>query len=248
MAATDELGEPDLAGVAAALGDARRIKILSALADGKALPASRLATEAGVSASTVSTHLAGLLAHGLVRVEPQGRFRYYRLAGDDVEGILEALARVAPRKPVNSLRDHTRGRAADRPDLLSASGRPARRRPVPRAAPAGLGGRRRRPARPRDRRRPAVGAGPRRPVPADRRGRRGTGRARDRRRAPPTLHRGRSRCATAWTGPSSGTISPARSAPRSPTGCSSGTGSGAVRSPGASDSPDRERTASSASA
>ena len=111
MEGTDELGEPDLAGVAAALGDARRIKILFALADGKALPASRLATEAGVSASTVSTHLASLLAHGLVLVEPQGRFRYYRLAGDDVEGILEALARVAPRKPVTSLREHTRGAA-----------------------------------------------------------------------------------------------------------------------------------------
>ncbi|WP_152362428.1 ArsR/SmtB family transcription factor [Microlunatus speluncae] len=109
--ATEELGEPDLAGVAAALGDPRRIKILYALADGAALPASRLATEAGVSASTVSTHLAGLLANGLVRVEPQGRFRFYRLAGDDVEGILEALARVAPRKPVTSLREHTRSAA-----------------------------------------------------------------------------------------------------------------------------------------
>jgi DNA-binding transcriptional ArsR family regulator len=111
MAGTDELGEPDLAGVAAALGDARRIKILYALADGTALPASRLATEAGVSASTVSTHLASLLAHDLVRVEPQGRFRYYRLAGEHVAGILEALARVAPRKPVTSLREHTRGAA-----------------------------------------------------------------------------------------------------------------------------------------
>jgi DNA-binding transcriptional ArsR family regulator len=111
MAGTDELGEPDLAGVAAALGDARRIKILYALADGTALPASRLATEAGVSASTVSTHLASLLAHDLVRVEAQGRFRYYRLAGEHVAGILEALARVAPRKPVTSLREHTRGAA-----------------------------------------------------------------------------------------------------------------------------------------
>jgi len=104
-------GEPDLAAVAAAFADARRIRILLALADGRALPAGRLAQEAGVAASTTSSHLAHLLSRGLVTVEEHGRRRYYRLATPHVEGVLEALARLAPQRPINSLRAHTRAHA-----------------------------------------------------------------------------------------------------------------------------------------
>jgi DNA-binding transcriptional ArsR family regulator len=82
-----------------------------ALADGRALPAGRLAEEAGVAASTVSAHLGLLLDLGLVVVVPQGRHRYYRLANGDVEGVLEALARIAPKTPITSLREHTRTEA-----------------------------------------------------------------------------------------------------------------------------------------
>lgn len=107
-------GEPDIAGVASAFADPRRARVLMALADGRALPAGRLAQEAGVSASTISNHLAVLLNHELVAVEHQGRHRYYRLATDDVEGVLEALARLAPRTPITSLRGHTRAHAVRR--------------------------------------------------------------------------------------------------------------------------------------
>lgn len=104
-------GEPDLAHVAVAFADPRRVRVLVALADGRALPAGRLAEEAGVAASTVSNHLAILLDHGLVSATQQGRHRYYRLTGPDVEGVLEALARLAPRAPITSLRQHTRANA-----------------------------------------------------------------------------------------------------------------------------------------
>ncbi|ALG84199.1 ArsR/SmtB family transcription factor [Gordonia phthalatica] len=104
-------GEPDIASVASAFADPRRARVLMALADGRALPAGRLAEEAGVSASTVSNHLAVLLGRGLVTVQQQGRHRYYRLAGDEVEGVLEALAALAPRTPITSLRQHTRAHA-----------------------------------------------------------------------------------------------------------------------------------------
>jgi DNA-binding transcriptional ArsR family regulator len=104
-------GEPDLAHVAAAFADPRRVRVLIALADGRALPAGRLAEEAGVTASTISNHLAILLDHGLVTVRQQGRHRYYRLSGPDVEGVLEALARLAPPAPIASLRQHTRANA-----------------------------------------------------------------------------------------------------------------------------------------
>lgn len=104
-------GDPDLAHVAVAFADPRRVRVLIALADGRALPAGRLAEEAGVAASTVSNHLAILLDHGLVTATQQGRHRYYRLTGPDVEGVLEALARLAPRAPITSLRQHTRANA-----------------------------------------------------------------------------------------------------------------------------------------
>ena len=104
-------GEPDIAAVASAFADTRRARVLMALADGRALPAGRLAEEAGVSASTISNHLTVLLRHGLVSAEQQGRHRYYRLATGEVEGVLEALARLAPRTPVTSLRAHTRAHA-----------------------------------------------------------------------------------------------------------------------------------------
>ncbi|SEB30984.1 ArsR/SmtB family transcription factor [Streptomyces melanosporofaciens] len=104
-------GEPDIAGVASAFADPRRAHVLMALADGRALPAGRLAEEAGVSASTISNHLTVLLNHDLVTVEQQGRHRYYRLTTSEVEGVLEALARLAPRTPITSLRAHTRAHA-----------------------------------------------------------------------------------------------------------------------------------------
>jgi DNA-binding transcriptional ArsR family regulator len=100
-------GHPDIAAAAAAIGDRSRTAILLALAEGRALPASLLATEAGVGLPTVSAHLARLTAAGLVSCEVQGRHRYYRLADSKVSQALEALAGVAPTSPVRSLREST---------------------------------------------------------------------------------------------------------------------------------------------
>jgi DNA-binding transcriptional ArsR family regulator len=109
---TSAINNPtDIASAAALLADPSRARILLALADGRALPASRLATEAGVSASTTSTHLAKLTAAGLLAVEVNGRYRYYRLAGPAVGHLIEALQRVAPEVPVRSLRADLEGRA-----------------------------------------------------------------------------------------------------------------------------------------
>jgi DNA-binding transcriptional ArsR family regulator len=67
-----------------------------ALADGRAQPAGELAYAAGVTAQTASSHLAKLLAGGLLSVETEGRHRYYRLAGSHVALALENLASIAP--------------------------------------------------------------------------------------------------------------------------------------------------------
>jgi DNA-binding transcriptional ArsR family regulator len=104
-------GDTDIASVAALIGDPARARILQALGDGRALPATVLAFEAGVAPSTSSEHLARLVAGGLLRVEARGRHRYYRLAGVEVAAALEALALIAPTEQVRSLRMGTRAAA-----------------------------------------------------------------------------------------------------------------------------------------
>lgn len=79
------------------VGDPARANMLTALLNGEALTASELALEANVTKQTASSHLAKLVAAGLVAVEAQGRHRYYRLADADVAGLLETLMGVAAR-------------------------------------------------------------------------------------------------------------------------------------------------------
>ena len=85
--------------------------MLLAVADGRALPASVLAAEAGVSPATASVHLAKLCAAGLLVAEPHGRYRYYRLASGEAAALIELAARLSPPQPVRSLRQGTRAHA-----------------------------------------------------------------------------------------------------------------------------------------
>jgi DNA-binding transcriptional ArsR family regulator len=101
-------GDADIAAVASLLADPARCKVLLALDDGRALPASVLADEAGVSRSTASSHLGKLTDAGLLSVETHGRHRYFRLAGPEVGELLEHLVRLAPPRQVRSLREGTR--------------------------------------------------------------------------------------------------------------------------------------------
>src|SRR5712691_12637903 len=88
---------PDIAMVASLVGDPARSNMLTALMTGRALTASELAHQAGVTPQTASSHLAKLEAGGLIEPEKQGRHRYYRLTGSDVAGVLEGLAGLAAR-------------------------------------------------------------------------------------------------------------------------------------------------------
>jgi DNA-binding transcriptional ArsR family regulator len=108
---TQPTGDTDLASVGALLAEPARAKVLLALSDGRSLPATMLAAEAGVAASTASHHLARLVDGGLLSVVARGRHLYYALAGRDVADLLEAVARVAPPQPVTSLRQGTRAHA-----------------------------------------------------------------------------------------------------------------------------------------
>src|SRR5262245_26933063 len=91
--------EPDLARVAAAIGEPARAAMLSALMGGEPLTAGELARRANVAPATASAHLTRLLESGLLARRAAGRERYYSLAGRDVAAALEALARVSPRTP-----------------------------------------------------------------------------------------------------------------------------------------------------
>jgi DNA-binding transcriptional ArsR family regulator len=84
-----------MAEVASLVGDPARANILCALLDGRALTAGELAYAAGVSPQTASGHLAKLHIARLVDVCPQGRHRYYRLAGPHVGQMLESIMTVA---------------------------------------------------------------------------------------------------------------------------------------------------------
>jgi DNA-binding PadR family transcriptional regulator len=58
---------------------------------GLALPAGELARLSNVSPGTISSHLSKLVNGGLLKVEAQGKHRYYRLAGHKVATLLETF-------------------------------------------------------------------------------------------------------------------------------------------------------------
>lgn len=86
---------PDIANVAALIGDPARANMLTALMSGKALTVSELAVEAGVTIQTASSHLSKLDEGGLLRPRKQGRHKYFSLANDQVAYALEALMGLA---------------------------------------------------------------------------------------------------------------------------------------------------------
>src|SRR5215470_9822457 len=101
--------EPDLAAAARLLAEPARAElVLAALADGP-LSASELASRAGIARSTASGHLRRLVEGGFLVAADRGRSRLYELAGHAVAEAVEALARVAPPRPVRSLREAKRG-------------------------------------------------------------------------------------------------------------------------------------------
>lgn len=111
---TQNRGDADVAAVAELFADPARARIIAALADGRALPASVLAAEAGIAPSSASSHLSRLTRGGLLTVETSGRHRYYRMSGERVASVYEVLASLAPAQPVRSLRQGTRAEALRR--------------------------------------------------------------------------------------------------------------------------------------
>ncbi|MET0275002.1 MAG: winged helix-turn-helix domain-containing protein [Phenylobacterium sp.] len=85
----------DVASVAALVGDPARANMLASLMTGRALTATELAQEAGVTPQTASAHLAKLQQGGLLTLRKQGRHAYFALAGADVASLIETLMGLA---------------------------------------------------------------------------------------------------------------------------------------------------------
>lgn len=86
---------PNIAQIAALIGDGARADMLTALMADRALTATELAAVAGVTRQTASAHLARLCEAGLVVRSQQGRHRHFRLSGNDVTTLIESLMQVA---------------------------------------------------------------------------------------------------------------------------------------------------------
>jgi DNA-binding transcriptional ArsR family regulator len=82
--------------VTSLIGDPARAKILWALLDGKAYTATELAINADISPQNASMHLNKLLQADLLRVETQGRHRYFTFSRQEVAYAIEALANLIP--------------------------------------------------------------------------------------------------------------------------------------------------------
>jgi DNA-binding transcriptional ArsR family regulator len=98
------MDEPDVASIAALVGDPARSRILLALMGGRALTATELALEARVTPQTASAHLSKLCATGLLSASRQGRHRYFQLADASVAELLESLCNVAGKSGASRVR------------------------------------------------------------------------------------------------------------------------------------------------
>lgn len=95
---------PDIALLGALIGDPARANMLTALMSGKALTASELAAEGGITLQTASAHLKKLEAAELLRQRKQGRHRYFALAGDEVGNLLETMMGLAAKRGLTRTR------------------------------------------------------------------------------------------------------------------------------------------------
>ncbi|MEP3246602.1 MAG: winged helix-turn-helix domain-containing protein [Sneathiella sp.] len=82
---------PDIAQLGSLIGDPARANMLNILLNGKALTATELALEAGITPQTASSHLKKLEQGNLLRQRKQGRHRYFSLADEDVATLLENI-------------------------------------------------------------------------------------------------------------------------------------------------------------
>ncbi len=103
---------PDIAQIAALIGDPARANMLAALTGGRALTATELAAIGGITLQTASSHLSKLEAGGLLAQRKQGRHRYFTLADEAAARLIETMMGFA------STRGHLRYRPGPKDPAL----------------------------------------------------------------------------------------------------------------------------------
>lgn len=93
-------GTPNIARIAALIGDPARANMLMALMQGGARTVSELSVEAGVGLATTSSHVAQLQAGGLITARKSGRHKYLELASGDVAALVEQLMALSGAAPL----------------------------------------------------------------------------------------------------------------------------------------------------
>ena len=79
----------DMAGL---IGEPARARILWNLLEGRAYTATELAMVADISGTSASNHLTKLLRADLLKVEKQGRHRYFSFSNPEIAYVVESLA------------------------------------------------------------------------------------------------------------------------------------------------------------
>jgi len=87
--------DDQLAGIASAVADPARARMLCALLDGRSRTATELAAIAGITASTASGHLQKLESTRFILCTPAGKHRYFRLSGTEAASAVESLMRMS---------------------------------------------------------------------------------------------------------------------------------------------------------
>src|SRR3982750_1171786 len=80
-----------------------RAKMLWNLLDGRAYTASELAIVSDISATSASNHLSKLLEGDIIKLEVQGRHRYYSFSRPEIAYVVESLANLATDKGKESI-------------------------------------------------------------------------------------------------------------------------------------------------
>ena len=96
--------EDKFVSISALMCEPTRAKMLWNLLDGRAYTASELSIVADTSPTSASNHLSKLLEAEIVKVEIQGRHRYYSLSNSEVAYAVEGLANLANSSSTKSIK------------------------------------------------------------------------------------------------------------------------------------------------
>jgi DNA-binding transcriptional ArsR family regulator len=99
--------EENFVSISGLICEPTRARMLWNLLDGRAYTATELSVISEISATAASNHLSKLLEADILKVEMQGRHRYYSFSKPEVAYVVESLANLANHKSSGRLKKET---------------------------------------------------------------------------------------------------------------------------------------------